>query len=45
VSLQSDLEALDQEHHLILIKVSRLNLCHLIRECLLVVHHFESNGL
>jgi hypothetical protein len=39
-SLQSGLEVLDHKRHLIFVEASRLNLCHLVIESLLV-HQFE----
>jgi hypothetical protein len=45
VSLQSGLEALDHKRHLVLIKVDRLNLCHLVGQRILVGRSFESNRL
>jgi hypothetical protein len=45
VSLQCGLEALDRKHHLILVKVGRLNLRHLVGERMLVGRRFEINGL
>jgi hypothetical protein len=43
--LECGLEGLDHKHHLIFTEARRLNLCHLIRESLLVVRRFEGDGL